>query len=161
MGPSHFYFFSQSHDICPNYRASSLLKRTRTKKFQIQTKFLKHLSLNFFPSFISETLGAMSNPISPTLGKVIGKIMEDVQGERVEQLENQETTLVQEVREEVKEVESDSRGVEKFLTNKGAEIFKKRFIGEREFKELVPPFREEIERKGWELLYKLMEKNSH
>ena len=62
----------------------------------------------------------MSNPSSPTLDKVIEKIMEDVQGERVEKPDNQETTLVEEVREEVEEVEGDSGGVEKFLTYKGA-----------------------------------------
>ena len=62
----------------------------------------------------------MSNPSSPTLDKVIEKIMEDVQGERVEKPDNQETTLVEEVREEVEEVEGDSGGVEEFLTYKGA-----------------------------------------
>ena len=63
--------------------------------------------------------------------------------------ENQETTPTEEVREEVKEVECDSVGAEKFLTNKGAKFFKKTlskkgFIRERGFKELVPPLKEEI-----------------
>ena len=70
--------YFQSHDICPNSRVSSLLKRTCTRKFQIQTKFLKHLSPNSFQSFIFETLEAMSSPSSPTLDEVIKKIMEDV-----------------------------------------------------------------------------------
>ena len=40
-----------------------------------------------------------------------------------------------------------------FLNNKGIDIFKKTlakkgFISKRGFKELVPPFKEEIERKG-------------
>ena len=60
------------------------------------------------------------------------------------------------------QVEGDSRGVEVFLTNKGAEIFKKTFakkgfIGERRFKELVSPFKEEIERRGWDMLCKHIE----
>ena len=43
-----------------------------------------------------------------------------MQGERVEQLENQETTPMKEVREEVEMEEVDSGGAAKFLTNKGA-----------------------------------------
>ena len=46
--------------------------------------------------------------------------MEEVQGERVEQPENQETTSTDEVRNKVEEVECDSRGAEVFLTDKGA-----------------------------------------
>ena len=70
-----------------------------------------------------------------------------------------ETTSTEEVRGEVKEVEGALGGVEKFLIDKKAKIFKKtlakkRFIGEKGFKELVPPLKEEIERRGWELLYK-------
>ena len=44
-----------------------------------------------------------------------------------------------------------------FFTNKGAENFekilvKKEFIEERGFKELVPPFKEKVEGRGWEML---------
>ena len=104
----------------------------------------------------------MSNPSFPTIDEVIKKIMEDMQGEMIEQPENQETTHVEEVREEVKEVEGDSGGAKVFLTDKGAEIFKKTlakkgFIGERGFKELVPPFKEEIERRGWDMICKHLE----
>ena len=79
--------------------------------------------------------------------------MEEVQGERVELPENQETTPTNEVREEVKDVEGDLGGARVFLTDKGVKVFrktltKKGFIDEREFKELVPPFKEEIERRG-------------
>ena len=88
--------------------------------------------------------------------------MEEVQGERDEKPKNQETTSVNDVREEVEEVEGDLGGVRVFLTDKGAEIFKKTlakegFIGGRGFKEFVPPFKEEIERRGWEMLYKHLE----
>ena len=48
-----------------------------------------------------------------------------MQGERVEQPENQKTTNAKEVREEVEEVEGDSEGAERFLTDKWVEIFKK------------------------------------
>ena len=104
----------------------------------------------------------MSSPSSLTLDEVIEKIIKDMQGEKVEQPKNQETTPVEEVREEIEEVEDDSGGAEKFLTNKGVEIFKKTlakkgFINKRGFKELVPPFKEEIERKGWELLCNYLE----
>ena len=54
------------------------------KKLKFQTKLLKLLNPNFFPSSIFETLDTMSSPSSPTLDKVIEKIMEDMQGERVE-----------------------------------------------------------------------------
>ena len=47
-------------------------------------------------------------------------------------------------------MEGDVGGVRVFLTDKGAEIFKKTltkkgFIGERGFKETLTPFKEEIE----------------
>ena len=142
MGPSHLKNNFQSRDIYPNSRASSLLKRIRTEKFQIQTKFLKHLSHNSFPSLIFKTLEAMSNPSSPTLDEVIEKIMEDMQRERVEQLENQKTTPAEEVREEVEEVEGDLGGAEKFLTDKGAEIFKKTLANKRIY------WREGVQRVG-------------
>ena len=78
--------------------------------------------------------------------------MEDVQGKRAEQLENKETTPTDEVRKEIEEVEVYSGGAEVFLTIRGRDfqkdISKKGFIGERGFKELVPSFKEEIERKG-------------
>ena len=67
----------------------------------------------------------MSSPNSPTLDKVIKNIMENVQGDRVEQPENQETTHAEEVREEDKEMEGDVGGARVFLIDKGAEIFKK------------------------------------
>ena len=81
----------------------------------------------------------MFSPSSPYLDEVIKKFVENVQGKRVEQPANQEITPVEGVRDEVEEVEGESRGVERFLTNKGAEIFKKTltkkgFIGERGFK---------------------------
>ena len=62
----------------------------------------------------------MSIPSSPTLDEVIKNIMENVQRERVEQPENQEIVPTEEVREEVKEVEGELGGTERFLTNKGA-----------------------------------------
>ena len=59
------------------------------------------------------------------------------------------------MRKEIEEVEGESGGARVFLSNKGAEVLrktiaKKGFIKERGFKELVPPFKEEIERIGWE-----------
>ena len=133
-------------------------------KFQI--KLLKNLNPNSSITFIFKTLAAMSNPSSPTMNKVIKRTMEEVQGERAEQPENQETTLVDkvrnevvegereedEVRKEVEEVEGDLGGATVSPTDKGAEIFKrilskKGFIDEKGFKELVPPFKEEIKRR--------------
>ena len=59
-------------------------------------------------------------------------------------------------------MEGDSGGARVFLTYRGAEIFKKTlskegFINERGFKELVPPFKEENERRSWEMLCKHLE----
>ena len=102
----------------------------------------------------------MSSSSSPTLDEAIEKITKNVQEDRVEQLENQGTT--EGVREKAKEMEGDAEGASVFLTNKGAKIFKKTptkkgFIGERGFKEMVPPLKEEIERRGWEMLCKHLE----
>ena len=59
------------------------------------------------------------------------------------------------MREETEEVEGESIGARVFLSDKRARILRKTpvdkgFIKERGFKELVPPFKEEIERRGWE-----------
>ena len=59
-------------------------------------------------------------------------------------------------------MEGDSGGARVFLTDKGEEIFKKTltkkgFIGDRGFKELMPPFKEKIERRGLEMLCKHLE----
>ena len=69
---------------------------------------------------------------------------------------------MEEVREEAEEMEGDVGGARVFLTDKGAEVFKKNlskkgFIEERGFKELVPPFKEEVERRGWEMICKHLE----
>ena len=55
------------------------------------------------------------------------------------------------MRDEVEEVEGELGEAERFLTNKGAENFKKtltkkKIIGEGGFKELVPPLKEEVGR---------------
>ena len=99
----------------------------------------------------------MSSPSSPTLNEVIGNIMEDVLRERAEQPENKETVPSEEVGEETKEVEVESGEARVFFTNKGEEAFKKilakkGFVEERGFKELVLPFKEQVERRGWEML---------
>ena len=57
------------------------------------------------------------------------------------------------MREETKEVEGESREARVFFTNKWAEAFKKilakkGFVEERGFKELVSPFKKEIEKRG-------------
>ena len=46
-----------------------------------------------------------------------------------------------------------------FLTKKGVEalrktLAKKGFVEERGFRELIPPFKEEVERRGWEVVCK-------
>ena len=78
--------------------------------------------------------------------------MENVQRERVEQPENQETVPAEGVREEVKKMEVEAGEVRVFITENGVETFKKTlskkgFIEERELKELVLPFKEEIEKR--------------
>ena len=49
-----------------------------------------------------------------------------------------------------------------FYSNKGEEackkhLAKKRYVEERGFKQLVSPFKEEVERKGWETVSQHME----
>ena len=72
--------------------------------------------------------------------------MEEVLRERVEQLENQESTP-KEVRKENEEVEVEAGEGRVFFSDKGAEEFrnslaKKGFVEERGFKEIVSPFKE-------------------
>ena len=104
----------------------------------------------------------MSNPNSLNLDEVIGNVVEEVLRERPEEAqreraeeESQETAL-KVVPEEIEVVveEGEARA---FYYNKGAKEFqkhltKKGFVEERGFKQLVFPFKEEIERRGWEKL---------
>ena len=104
----------------------------------------------------------MTSPSSPTLDEVMENIMENVQIERAKQYESQENVYFGEVREEIKEVEGESGEERAFFTNKGVEAFKKilakkGFVKERGFKELVPPFKEEIEKRGWEAVFQHLE----
>ena len=66
------------------------------------------------------------------------------------------------MREETKEVEGESGGVRVFLSGKGEKVLrkslaKKFFIEERGFKELVPLFKEEVERRGWDMICQHLE----
>ena len=104
----------------------------------------------------------MSSPSSSTLDEVVDNIMEDVLRERVEQIKNQEIVLVEKVREEIEEVEVKAGEARVFLSNKGAEAFKKSlakkgFVEERGFRELVTPFKEEVERRGLGVVCKPLE----
>ena len=58
------------------------------------------------------------------------------------------------IREEEGEEQSNGSEDEDFLSEKACELmqmtlFKKGFIGERGFKEIIPPFKEVIEKRGW------------
>ena len=69
---------------------------------------------------------------------------------------------MEEVREEIEEVEVKAREARVFLSNKGVEAFKKSltkkgFVEERGFRELVTPFKEEVERRGWGVVCKPLE----
>ena len=95
----------------------------------------------------------MSNPNSPNLDKVIGSVVEKVLRERVEQ-GNQESVL--EVVLEEMEIEVEEGEARAFYSRKGEEAFKKHLakkgLEERGFRELVSPFNEEVEKKGWEIV---------
>ena len=107
----------------------------------------------------------MSSPGSPTIAKVIGNIVEEVLKERAERSENQETAPTERVEEETEEeieVEIEAREARAFYSDKGVEAFnkklaKKGFVEERGFGEFMMPFKEEIERRGWEAMCKHME----
>ena len=62
----------------------------------------------------------MSSSSSPTIDKVIGKIVEEVLREGAEQPKNQETTP-EEVREENEEVEVDAGESRAFYSDKGGQ----------------------------------------
>ena len=62
----------------------------------------------------------MSNPSSPTLDEVVGNFVEEILRDRVEE-ENQETTPIEEARQETEEIEVEvEKGEAKaFYSNKG------------------------------------------
>ena len=101
----------------------------------------------------------MSNPSSPTLNEVIGNVVEEVMRENAEE-RNQETVF--EVVPEEIEVVVEEGEVRAFNSNKGEEAFKKHlakkgYVEERGFKQLVSPFKEEVEQRSWETLSQHME----
>ena len=94
----------------------------------------------------------MSNPNSPTLDEVIENVVDEVLRGRVE--EGSQETTIEVVLEEI-EVVVEEEEAKAFYSNKGAEAFQRHlakmgFVEERGFKQLVSPFKEEIERRGWE-----------
>ena len=94
----------------------------------------------------------MSNLSSSTLDKVIGNVVEEVMREK-EEKGNQEISL-KVVLEEI-EVVVEEGEAKAFYSNKGEESFKKHlakkgYVEERGFKQLISPFKEEVERRGWE-----------
>ena len=109
----------------------------------------------------------MSNPYSLNLNEVIGNVVEEILQERAEEVQreraeevSQETTL--EVVPEEIEVVVEEGEARAFYSNKGAKAFqkhlvKKGFMEERGFKQLVSPFKEEIEQWGWEKLSQHLE----
>ena len=71
---------------------------------------------------------------------------------------------MEEVREEAEEIEVEVEAGEAraFYSKKGADAFKKylakkEFVEERGFKKLVSPFKEEVEKRGWETVSQHME----
>ena len=83
--------------------------------------------------------------------------MENVLEERAKQPKNQENDPVEEIREETEEVEVEVGEERAFFMEKREEAFKKSltkkgFVEEIGFKELVLPFKEDIERIRWEML---------
>ena len=83
----------------------------------------------------------MSKPNSLTLEEVLGNIAAKALGKREKQQENLETAM------EVMVEEGEARTL---YSDKGAEVFqkhlaKKGFVEERGFKQLVSPFKEDIE----------------
>ena len=98
----------------------------------------------------------MSNPNSPNLDEVIGIVVKEVFQESVEEAQRErakevsQETAFEVVLEEI-EVMVEEGEARAFYSNKGAEVFqkhlaKKGFMEERGFKELVSPFKEEIQR---------------
>ena len=89
----------------------------------------------------------MSNPNSPTLDKVIDNVMKEVLRERGN--EGSQETVIEVVPEEIEVVVEEGEARD-FYSNKGAKMFqkylaKKSFVEERGLKELVSPFKEEVQ----------------
>ena len=96
----------------------------------------------------------MSKPSSPILEEMIENIVEEALREREEE-RNQENIL--EIVPKEMEIEVEEREARAFYFNKGEEAFKKHlakkgYVEERGFKQLVSPFKEEVERRGWETM---------
>ena len=88
----------------------------------------------------------MSYPNSPNLNKVVENIVEEVLWERAKQQENQEIAPKKEIEVEV----GDVRAFKKYLAKKG-------FVEGKGFREIVVPFKEEIEKRGSEKVCKQLE----
>ena len=89
----------------------------------------------------------MSSPNPPILYQVVENVVESILKERVGQSENQEIVPDERMGEEMENHGGEDRG---FFSKKGAKNFKdflakKEIIGEKGFKEIVSPFKEEIE----------------
>ena len=98
-------------------------------------------------------------PSFPTLDEVIGNVVEEVLRERVEK-GTKETTL--EVVPEEMEIEVEAGEARASYSNKGEEAFKKHltkkgYVEYGGFKQLVSPFKEQVERRGWEAVSQHME----
>ena len=93
----------------------------------------------------------MFSPRSPILDQVVENVVKRALGENNGQPEKQETVLVEQMREKV---EVEAREDRVLFSDGGAKNFKeilakKGIIGERGFNEIMSPFEEEIERRGW------------
>ena len=96
----------------------------------------------------------MSNLSSTTLDEVIGSVLEEVIRERAKQ-ENEENVLV--VVPGEMEIKVEAGEARAFYSNNGKKAFKKHlakkgFVEERGFRELVSQFKEEVEKRGWEIV---------
>ena len=126
------------------------------KIFKFKPNLLSFQALTFSKSLQNQE---MLNPSSSTLDEVVENIVQEVMRERVEQ-ENQETAL-EEVREET-EIEVKAGDAKAFYFDKGVDAFHKNlankgFVEEKGFKELVEPFKNEVESRGWETVSQHME----
>ena len=100
----------------------------------------------------------MSNTSSSIIDEVIENVVEEILREKAEP-ENQENSHAEEFKQEAEEIkiEVEAGEVISFYSEKGVNSFKKYlskkgYVEERGFKKLLSPFKEEVERRGWEIV---------
>ena len=109
---------------------------------------------------LDEIMAGIRDEIEEIVAEIVKKVPEkELQKEMgEEEVEVEKERKRKRGEEEVEEMNSRDKN-EDFLFDEAFELmqktlFKKGFIGERGFKEIIPPFKEVIEKRGWKAICK-------